>query len=43
MQDTAQIPEKKLEESVITLPSFIKDTTDFLRKLENIKDKIPKI
>ena len=37
----AEAAEKELEENVTNLPSYIKDTTDFLRKIEIIKHELP--
>ena len=40
-QRLAEVAEKELEEHVTNLPSHIKDTTDFLKKVETIKENIP--
>ena len=37
----AQIVENELTENVRSLPSYIKDTTDFLNKLSSIKQPLP--
>ena len=37
----AEVAEQELNEWVSKLPSYIKDTTDFLKKFEDIKDTIP--
>ena len=37
----AEVVEKQLEEYVVSFPSYIRDTTDFLRKLEEIKQTLP--
>ena len=36
----AEVAEKELEEYVSKLPSYVKDTTDFLRIIEQMKDTI---
>ena len=40
-ENLAEIAEKELQDFVVSSPSYIKDTTDFLMKLQDISHQIP--